>query len=220
MTPRGAHMCRLVSPLRAPLLLPKVVCNVHVALSNLTQHLFCIDIWFTGIWSTSVQCADSQSRVEVKRLCGCPGEWIADLVRLNLMLATIIKIYMYHGSCVMYISLCAIRSWNWNWKLTQNHFLIERWIQRTHRCSAVRCWPWGVFSSWLASRDLGTTRSSYLAWVGPVVRLSLLESRGSPGLNPQCRDVTRPWAHECRALLPPQMLCNTYVYQIIFCHRF
>ena len=68
----------------------------------------------------------------------------------------------------MYISLCAIRSWNWNWKLTEDIFLIERWIQRTHRCSAVRCWPWGVFSSWLASRDLGTTRSSYLAWVGPV----------------------------------------------------
>ena len=69
----------------------------------------------------------------------------------------------------MCISLCAIRSWNWNWKLTQDNFLIERWIQPTHRCSAVRCWPWRVFSSWLASRDLGTTRSSYLAWVGPVV---------------------------------------------------
>ena len=123
---------------------------------------------FTGIWSTSVQCADSQSRAEVKRLCECPGEWIADLVWLNLILATIIKIYRYHGSCVMYISLCAIRSWNWNWKLTQDHFLIERWIQRTHRCSGVRCWPWKVFSSWLASRDLGTTRSSYFAWVGPV----------------------------------------------------
>ena len=34
---------------------------------------------------------------------------------------------------------------------------------------AVRCWPWGVFSSWLASRDLGTARSSYLEWVRPVV---------------------------------------------------
>ena len=41
-------MCRLASPLRAPLLLSKVVCNVHVALSNLTQHLFCIDIWGTS----------------------------------------------------------------------------------------------------------------------------------------------------------------------------
>ena len=99
---------------------------------------------FTGIWSTSVQCADSQSRAEVKRMCECPGEWIADLVWLNLMLATIIKLYMYHGSCVMYISLCAIRSWNWNWKLTQDHFLIERWIQRIHRCSAVRCWPCSI----------------------------------------------------------------------------
>ena len=36
-----------------------------------------------------------------------------------------------------------------------------------------------------------------------VVRLSLLESHGSPGLNPQCRYVTGPWAHECRTLLPP-----------------
>ena len=36
----------------------------------------------------------------------------------------------------MYISLCAIRSWNWNWKLTQDHFLIEHWIKRPHRCSA------------------------------------------------------------------------------------
>ena len=86
MTPRGAHMRRLASPLRSPLLLPKVVCNLHVALPNLTQHLFCIDI----IWSTSVQCADSQSRAEVKRLCECPGEWIADLVWLNLMFAAII----------------------------------------------------------------------------------------------------------------------------------
>ena len=31
MTPRGAHMRPLPSPLRAPLLLRKVVCNVHVA---------------------------------------------------------------------------------------------------------------------------------------------------------------------------------------------
>ena len=36
-----------------------------------------------------------------------------------------------------------------------------------------------------------------------VVRLNLLVSPGSPGLNPQCCDITRPWAQECRALLPP-----------------
>ena len=36
-----------------------------------------------------------------------------------------------------------------------------------------------------------------------VVRFNLLKSPGSPGLNPQCCDVTRPWAQECRALLPP-----------------
>ena len=99
MTPRGAHMRPLPSPLRAPLLLRKVVCNVHVALSNLTQHLFVCDLilyWhlvntFTGIWSTSVQCADSKSPAEVKRLCECPGVWIAHLSWLNIMLAPIIK---------------------------------------------------------------------------------------------------------------------------------
>ena len=144
---------------------------------------------FTGIWSKSVQCADSQSRAEVKRMCECPGEWIVNLVWLNLMLATIVKIHMYHGSCVMYISLCAIRSWNWNWKLTQDHFLIERWIERTHRCSAVRCWPWRVFSSRLASRDLGTTRSSYLAWVGPVVPLT-------KGQSVNAQSISISWCHQ------------------------
>ena len=44
---------------------------------------------------------------------------------------------------------------------------------------AVRCWPWGVFSSWLASRHLGTARSSYLAWVGPVVS-GLADGRHAP----------------------------------------
>ena len=39
-----------------------------------------------------------------------------------------------------------------------------------------RCWPWGVFSSRLASRDLGTARSSYLVRVGPMVRDMLLEA--------------------------------------------
>ena len=34
-----------------------------------------------------------------------------------------------------------------------------------------RRWPWGVFSSCLASRDLGTAPTSYLARVGPMVLL-------------------------------------------------
>ena len=89
----------------------------------------------------------------------------------------------------MYISLCAIRSWNWNWKLTQDNFLIERWIQLTHRCSAVRCWPWGIFRSWLASRDLGTTRPSYLAWVGPV-----LKTHNCAHIH--CENIARHTAHK------------------------
>ena len=38
-----------------------------------------------------------------------------------------------------------------------------------------------------------------------VVRFNLTESPGSPGLNPQCCDVSRPWAQECLALLPPHL---------------
>ena len=111
-------------------------CGLHCCFRKLfatyTLHCQTLVNKFTGIWSTSVQCADSQSRAEVKWLCECPGEWIADLVRLNLMLATIIKIYMYHGSCVMYISLCATCSWNWNWKLTQDHWVFNRTLNPAH----------------------------------------------------------------------------------------
>ena len=62
----------------------------------------------------------------------------------------------------MYISSCSIRSWNWNRKLTQDHFLIEHWIQRTHRCPAARCWPW-VYSLGMVSR-YSTVRSGTLTW--------------------------------------------------------
>ena len=61
---------------------------------------------FTGIWSTSIQCADSQSRAEVKRLCECRGEWIADLVWLNPMLAPMIKIYVAWLMCHVYKCMC------------------------------------------------------------------------------------------------------------------
>ena len=62
----------------------------------------------------------------------------------------------------MYISSCSIRSWNWNRKLTQDHLLIEHWIQRTQRCPAARCWPW-VYSLVLVSR-YSTVRSETLTW--------------------------------------------------------
>ena len=36
----------------------------------------------------------------------------------------------------MYVGSYAICVLNWNWWLTQDHFLIRHWSQRTHRCSA------------------------------------------------------------------------------------
>ena len=110
----------------------------------------------------------------------------------------------------MYTSLCAIRSWNWNWKLTQDNFLIEHWIQRTHRCSAVRCWPWGIYSSWLASRDLGTTRSSYLAWVGPVLIMFYTIDCDVINAEPMCEDRIYIFS---RGLIAS---CET---QCMYCHK-
>ena len=71
MTPRGAHMCRLASPLRAPLLLPKVGCNVRMALSNLTQHLFCIDIWWTRSPEYEAPVFNAQTHNHGRKWKGC-----------------------------------------------------------------------------------------------------------------------------------------------------
>ena len=49
-------------------------------------------------------------------------------------------------------------------------------------------------------------KHSWSRLAGTVARLSLLESRGSSPVNPQSCDVTGPWAHEHRALLPPQCI--------------
>ena len=105
----------------------------------------------------------SEKAVRVSRKMDCRFGVIKSHVSDNdkNLYVSWLKCHVYKFMCYSFV--------DWNWKLTQDHFLIERWIERTHRCSAVRCWPWGVFSSWLASRDLGTMRSSYLAWVGPVV---------------------------------------------------
>ena len=68
----------------------------------------------------------------------------------------------------MYVGLYAICVWNWNWWLTQDHFLIKHWSQRTHRYSAVRCWPWGVFIGAGQPLQHGEVRDTNLAWVRPV----------------------------------------------------
>ena len=68
----------------------------------------------------------------------------------------------------MYVSLYAICVWNWNWWFTQDLFLIKHWSQRTHRCSAVRCWPWGIFIGAGQPLQHGEVRDTNLAWVRPV----------------------------------------------------
>ena len=68
----------------------------------------------------------------------------------------------------MYVGLYAICVWNWNWWFTQDLFLIKHWSQRTHRCSAVRCWPWGIFIGAGQPLQHGEVRDTNLAWVRPV----------------------------------------------------
>ena len=97
MTPRGAHM-RPLAFSTAGSIVASESCLQRTRDTVKLDPAFVL-YWrlvntFTGIWSTSVQCADSQSPAEVKRLCECPGEWIAHLSWLNIMLAQIIKIDM------------------------------------------------------------------------------------------------------------------------------
>ena len=102
----------------------------------------------------------------------------------------------------MYISSCSIRSWNWNRKLTQDHFLIEHCIQRTHRCPAVRCWPW-VYSLGIVSR-YSTVRSGTLTWrewgLWYVLTVLLL-SRGYPWLSIVYLVIANPHSHSLTVLL-------------------
>ena len=62
----------------------------------------------------------------------------------------------------MYVGLYAICEWNWNWWLTEDHFLIKHWSQRTHRCSAPAV---GLeeYSLGLVSR-YSTVRSETVTW--------------------------------------------------------
>ena len=63
---------------------------------------------------------------------------------------------MYVGS----YAICVL-NWNW-WWLTQDHFLIKHWSQRTHRCSA-RVVGLEEYSLMLVSR-YSTVRSGTLTW--------------------------------------------------------
>ena len=62
----------------------------------------------------------------------------------------------------MYVGPYAICVLNWNWLITQDHFLIEHWSQRTHRCSA-RVVGLEEYSLVLVSR-YSTVRSGTLTW--------------------------------------------------------
>ena len=70
------------------------------------------------------------------------------------------------------MGLYAICVSNWNLRLTRDHFLTKHWSPHTHRCSAVHCWPWGVFIGAGQPLQHGEVRDTNLAWVRPSCGLS------------------------------------------------
>ena len=93
---------------------------------------------------------------------------------------------------------------------------------------AVRCWPWEVFSSWLASRDLGTARSSFLARVGSVptsihsclvkvnnwIRIALLEINFKTLICRQIYPTTYTYAY-IYINIRAYAYCNSFTYRYI-----
>ena len=116
------------------------------------------------MWRTSHENMKHQFSLHKRIITGgsvlareCPQEWIAELVWLNFM------------SCVMYVGfICYLCVQS---KLRINtRSLFNQALKSAHRSLfSFRCWPWGVFSSWQASRALGIARFSYLARVRPMV---------------------------------------------------
>ena len=98
----------------------------------------------------------------------------------------------------MYVDLYAICVWNWNWWLTQDHFLIKHWSQRTHRCSASVVGP-EEYSLGLVGQPLqhGEVRDTNLAWVKPVIKIYVNEVGNYTKEFVSPRDVFtsshRPW---------------------------
>ena len=90
--------CRTCSSWRQNFSLSPPVLNGHCSITpapmhtHMTQHLLTVGEQVIGIWSTKLHSVDDQSLVEEKRLRECPEEWISELVWLNLVLVSTIKI--------------------------------------------------------------------------------------------------------------------------------
>ena len=115
-------------------------------MAHVTQHLLTCGEQVTKIWSTNFHCADAQS--------------------LSL---SIIKVTcnIDHVSCmwVHMLLVCAQLKLKINTRSLSNQAL-----KSAHQSLlSVHCWPWWVFSSWLASHVLGIAGSSYLEKVGPML---------------------------------------------------
>ena len=83
--------------------------------------------------------------------------------------------HMWHGSCVMYLGLSAIHSWNWNIRS-----LFTQALNPVHTSLlSSRCWPCWLYSSWLARHDTGITCSSDLMRVGPMMKIDPLNDNWS-----------------------------------------
>ena len=138
-----------------------------------TQHLLTFGEQVTKIWTTNLHCPDAQSLVEVKRPLECLEEWIAELVWSNLLSVPTMKnnvTPILCHVCRFICNLCVEFKLQLNTRSLSNQALnpVHPLLFNSH------CWPWGVFSSWLGSGDLGRAHSSYLARVRPMVNSELV----------------------------------------------
>ena len=73
--------------------------------------------------------------------------------------------------------------------------MVSIWLKTKNLLSPTTdaCWPWRVFSSWMASRNRGTTPSGYLVWVEPVVQ-NIFWPIGEPHFYPHfCKHFVKFW---------------------------
>ena len=140
-------------------------------MASVTKHLLPFGERVTKTWSMNIHCAYALSLEEVKiteRESRNMDYRIGVIVSANNRIKHVTWI-MCHV-CGFICSLCV------ELKLKINtRSLFNQAVKSAHpSLLSSHCWPWGVFSSWLASRDLDTTRSSYLARVGSVYQTNPL----------------------------------------------
>ena len=119
------------------------------------------------MWRTSHHNMKHQSSLHRRDIiCRIERTGIVELVWLNFMPVPIVKKWQKVRGFIC--ELCVGLKLKINTRSLSNQALKSAYPSLL----SSRCRPWGIFSSWLASRDLGSAPSSYLARVWPMLILA------------------------------------------------